>query len=353
MSIFLINRKINLVKNIILSNFRRLTSPYKVTFALTYRCNLKCKICNIWRHGLQQEININEIEKIFKNMSSLSWIDLTGGEITLREEIVEIIKLIITASKKICIFHISTNGQLPERAVLLVKEILKSKLTPIVNISIDGPEQINDELRGVEGAYCKSLETFERLKEFKNGHYYLSCTISNYNIGYMDDLISSLKKNIRDFQYSDLHFNIFHKSIHYYNNEFMDGRSNLRLETVKKYLCYCQKGNFIKRFLEKEYIEGLARHWYKNNSALLCKALDATCFIDPYGVVFPCNFYSEAIGRLKDYNYNINTLWNDRNCHRIRKRVEDKHCPACWSPCEAYPAILGALCKNPRRNAER
>lgn len=343
---FLLNRKIRLLKNILISNFKRSSSPYKVVFALTYRCNLKCKICKIWEFPPREEISIEALEKIFKGLDNLSWIDLTGGEVTLREEILEIIKLIIKNSNKILIFHISTNGQLPDKVFLLAKEILKFNLIPVINIGIDGPQIINDQLRGVKGAYLNSLETFKKLKKLNKGYYYLSCTISNLNIDYIDDFLINLKKDIPNFNLSDLHFNLFHSSHHYYNNQDINGLSGLDIETVKKYLLLCKRGNPVKFFLEKEYVKGLSEYFKGNKFPVKCQALNASCFINPYGEVYPCGIYNKVVGQLKDYDFDMHSLWNSRNSFMIRKKIEDRDCEGCWSPCEAYTAILGCAVSN-------
>lgn len=337
------HKKLSLVRNIFLSNVKSLYSPYKATFALTYKCNLKCKICRIWEWPNKEELNIKEIEKIFKSLKTLSWLDLTGGEITLREDIIEIIKVIIKNVSGLSIFHISTNGQLSNKVYLIAKEILKFKLIPIINISIDGPRIINDNLRGVEGAYLKSLETFNLLKSLNKGYYYLSCTISNYNINYLDELIRGLKNDISCFSFSDLHFNIFHNSPHYYKNNSIDGLSKINFDSIKKYLKFCNKGNIIKRFLEERYIKGLSRYLNGNRFPMMCQALRSTFFINPYGEIYPCGLYNKVIGNLKDYDYNLNKLWNSLNVLRIRGDIAKNDCPGCWSPCEAYPAILGHL----------
>ena len=337
-------RKINLIKNIFVSNFKRLSSPYKVTFAVTYKCNLKCKICGIWENKeTKQELSLDAIEKIFRKLKNLSWLDLTGGEITLKENILEIVKAILKNSKKILIFHISSNGQFPDRALLLAKELLKSGLVPIINISLDGPEKINDLLRGKPGAYQHSLETFLKIRSLKKIHCYLSCTISNLNINYIDELLSDLKKNIVDFNFADLHFNLFHNSEHYYHNQNLNAFYNLPLERIKKYLSLCKRGNPAKIFLEKEYIRGFTKFYRDNKVPLRCQALSSTCFINPYGTLYPCSIYNKPIANLEDCNYDLNKLWNSKNVVLIRRGIKEGNCPHCWSPCEAYPAILGNI----------
>ncbi len=336
-------RKISLIKNILLSNYLRLSSPYKVTLALTYRCNLKCRICKIWNKSLQRELGVQEIEKIFKSLNNLNWVDLTGGEVSLKEEIIEVIKAIIRNSNKIQIFHISTNGQLTEKVLLMAKEILKFGITPVINLSIDGPRDLNDQLRGVNGAFANSLETFKSLRKIAKGYYYISCTISNYNIHRIDDLLMELRKEIPAFNFADIHFNIFHSSSHYYNNIQVDGSVGLDLEVIKKYLTFSAKGNILKSFLENEYLKGLSRFMCGDKFPVKCQALNASCFIDPSGKVYPCGIYDKCVYSLNDFDYDLNRIWSNQDTLEARKKIESKACPGCWSPCEAYPAILGSL----------
>lgn len=337
------NNRYRLLKSILFSNFSRLRYPYKITFALTYKCNLKCKICKIWKKVHKQELSINEIELIFKNLNNLSWLDLTGGEISVREDLMDAAYAIIKNSHNLSIFHISTNGQLPNKIYSLVKKVIELGVIPIVNISLDGPQEVNDELKGKRGAYNNSIETYKMLKSISKGYYYISCTISNSNIDYLDELVFDLK-NIALFSNSDLHFNVFHNSSHYYENDNMDEISNLKIKRLKKYLSLCKRGNIIKTILENLYLKGLFKYLGGDRFPVECQALKSTCFINPYGLVFPCGLYDNVVGDLKDYDYNMNKLWNSKRIIRSREDICQKRCSGCWSPCEAYHALLGHFC---------
>jgi len=336
-------KKIELIKNIFLSNFAKLNSPYKVTFAATYRCNLKCKICKIWERPYREELGLEEIEKIFKGLKNLCWLDLTGGEITLREDFIEIVKAITKNAKKLSVLHISTNGQLPRNILLLAKEIQKLGIISIINVGIDGPKRINDRLRGTEGCYLKALETFKSLKRLGRNYCYLSCTISDHNVDYIDEFVSRLKE-CRYFSIADLHFNIYHVSSHYYKNHTGEVLK-LKFNNIKKYLKLSERGNLVKKALEKKYIKSLSRYLNGDKFPIKCQALKSSCFINPYGEVYPCGMYDRFIGDLKNYDYNINEVWNSSGAFKVRKDIEERKCAGCWSPCEAYPAMLGNLFK--------
>jgi MoaA/NifB/PqqE/SkfB family radical SAM enzyme len=76
--------------NILLSAFGGLKHPYKLTFAITNKCNLKCKTCNIWQRKPENELTFAEIDKFFAANNYFNWIDLTGGEIFLRKDLPDI-----------------------------------------------------------------------------------------------------------------------------------------------------------------------------------------------------------------------------------------------------------------------
>ena len=336
-------KELILLKNIFFSNFKALPSPYKITLALTYRCNLQCKICNIWRTPFKEELGTGQIAKIFRNLKDLVWLDLTGGEITLREDLIEVVRIIKDNAANLLVCHISTNGQSPHKVLLLAEEILKLKMIPVINVGIDGPRRINDEIRGCQGAYAKSLQTFKLLKKLLKGHYYLSCTISNYNIDYIDEFLSGLETDVEGFSFSDLHFNMFHHSPHYYKNQEIDGLSAVRFEKIGKYLRLCKMGNFVKQRLEDLYIRGLRKYLSGDSFFVNCQALKSTCFISPYGEVYPCGVYDRCAGNLTGNNFDLKKIWQEAGALKIRNDIKEKKCLGCWSPCEAFPALLGDL----------
>ena len=336
-------KEINLSQRIAASNFRRLSSPYKATFILTYRCNLRCEICRIWEHSPLKEMGTHEIGKVFKSLKNLSWIDLSGGEITLRDDVVEVVRTIIKNSDKLLVFHVSTNGQLPERMERIANEILGGGLLPVINVSVDGPQELNDRLRGARGAFANSVETFSKLKKMRSGHCYLSCTLSRHNVGHIELLLQELEEKVPGFSHADIHFNLFHTSAHYYKNSTGEKSGKLDPVVIKKYLSLSKKGHFLKAFLENEYLKGASKFLSGDRFPTKCQALNATCFIDPSGTVYPCGIYNEPVGLLPSYDYDMSQLWHQPDVLKIREKIKQRHCPGCWSPCEAYPAILGSL----------
>lgn len=211
---------------ILQSNFQRLPYPYKLTFAITYRCNSRCTICSIWKKPHLPEMTLDEIRKFFTANPYFRWVNLTGGEVFLRSDLVEIIKIILDTQKNLYFLNFPTNGIMTKRIVEQVQKILL--LNPphfIVSISLDGPQKTHDTLRGIKGNWEKAVKTYTELKKLRSSHFdtYFGMTLSHYNNGLIEQTYEELKTAIPTLKRSDIHFNIAHHSSHYYGNSAKDG----------------------------------------------------------------------------------------------------------------------------------
>lgn len=342
-------RMAGLAKNIIGSNLLYPRFPYRVTFILTYKCNLKCQMCMIWKRDGYPELSLLEIERFFKKSNYFNWVNVSGGEIFLRDDIVEIFKTIFFNCKELVLFDFPTNGFLTNRIVDSVERMLCIKDLPpriFITVSLDGPEDLHDKLRGTKGSWRKAVETFNKLKriKYKRLNVFFGMTISSQNMATIDATIAILKHYIPGISYRDLHVNLSHYSEHYYQNEKSTAEDIKDAE-----ICMA---SFMKKrglalnpvaYLEKRY-QGLVSEFIRTNKTPLpCKALSSSCFIDPRGEIFPCSIMNSPLGNIKDFDYDLIKLWLSPLACNLRKTIHDGLCPQCWTPCEAYQTILGNL----------
>lgn len=150
--------------------------PIQFTFFLTRRCNARCPFCFYTSQQTRTsaepaELSLAEIEKIAPQLGTLLWLAFSGGEIFLRQDLVEITKLFYKATKP-AIILLPSNGLLQERIVSSVRSILEEcpKSSVVVKLSLDGPAPVHDELRGVPGAHAKVLKTCEALGALAEKH---------------------------------------------------------------------------------------------------------------------------------------------------------------------------------------
>lgn len=154
---------------------------------ITNRCNLRCKHCFVFREGnpnTSTEKNEMPAEEMIKEIMQykekygiirMLWM---GGEPLLRKDVLELgVKLF---SKNV----IATNGTLP-----LIN--LGSKI--IWTISLDGPEDINDEIRG-RGNFRRVIDNLNNLPEDFVGDLQCNCVVAKNNEHNFEEIIDVLRK---------------------------------------------------------------------------------------------------------------------------------------------------------------
>lgn len=189
--------------NIYLSNFKEDTFVLKkLWLVLTYRCNLRCKMCGQWgekgrtkefaKEIITQESTHQEYEMVIDNLSKYRpKVMLVGGEPLLYEEWDELANYI--KNKKL-LTEITTNG------ILIKENAEKMMVFDTINISLDGPEEINDEIRGVKGGFLKVIEgirelgRFKKKKNLKKPYLNICCTISQENYNHLHSLVEAIEK---------------------------------------------------------------------------------------------------------------------------------------------------------------
>ncbi len=126
----------------------QLSTPYQplyVKIKLTWRCNLRCIFCTVWREGVKDPLTLPLVQSLAEELASLGTrkVHLSGGEVFLRRDIFEVVASF--AKRKIQV-NMTTNGTLltPAAATRLVESGIHN-----VSISLDGATPAtHDTIRG-------------------------------------------------------------------------------------------------------------------------------------------------------------------------------------------------------------
>jgi len=334
-----------LAKNCLRANVTHLDFPMKLTFCITYWCNYRCETCNIWKMKPTDELRLEEIERFFTKSNRFSWVDLTGGEVTLRKDFVGVAEAVIKNCKNLLMLHFPTNGYLSDTIVENTQAIAKmgpEKL--IITVSCDGDQEMNDRIRGVEGGYERQLETFERLREIPDVEVVLGMTLSARNVEHFPAAFAAAKHKVPDLEYRDYHVNIIHEGAYLHNEE-----SHLReavsagalAEATEAYARLRGFGLGPVNYLERTYLKNVRKFLESGKTPMKCHALRSSCFVDSWGNVMPCTIYDRKLGNLRDADYDLATIWHDRETRKVQGEIWQGGCPQCWTPCEAYQSIMG------------
>ena len=326
---------------------------FKLTFAVTYKCNYKCLTCNIWKKYqdqpeiLNRELKLDEIETLFHKIGKVFWISITGGEPFLRDDLVNVIE-IIKENSKCQILNLTTNGFNPKLITKAVQEIAELDIPlTFVNVSIDGPPNIHNKVKGVD-SYHKAIETLRYLREldyqFQNLHCSFEYTISPFNAGNFRNLISCLYEEGLASVVSKCTLTIYHIG-HLYDNYPDNPESEIVLRNKEKMLrdisdCQqlCSNGSSLLGLLRNIYLKNARNFLVHNRSPISCVASKHSLFIDPYGDIYPCIILNDKLT-----NYRKISTKSLKEISR-QWQLKYKSCRKCWTPCEAYPSIV----KNPK-----
>jgi MoaA/NifB/PqqE/SkfB family radical SAM enzyme len=146
----------------------RIRRPTKLTFVVTDACSCRCAICALWKEP-RTGAGTAEIRALFAANPFLSWINLSGGEVVERGDFEEIAAAAVE-STRCAALDFPTAGQRPETVERGAAAALRAGVPRLfVSVSLDGPPEIHDALRGTPGAFARALETIDRLRSGAGG----------------------------------------------------------------------------------------------------------------------------------------------------------------------------------------
>jgi MoaA/NifB/PqqE/SkfB family radical SAM enzyme len=139
-------------------------------FFVTSRCNSKCRTCFYWDElNAGDDLTFAEIERVSTTMPRFNELWLSGGEPTLREELVEVLSLFYRQNGVRSV-NFPANGLLPDRLVGMLEATFAAcpELRVNLNLALDGIGATHDSIRGVPGNFERALESLEGLQGLRD-----------------------------------------------------------------------------------------------------------------------------------------------------------------------------------------
>ncbi len=316
--------------------------PYKAVLCTTYRCDCRCAFCGIWRRQ-SEELPAAVLVEALAQIPSIAWVDVTGGELFLRPDYLELCEGLAKRLPRLALFHFPTAGQHPEAALTLARKMRDHGIRTVITVSIDGPAKLHDRLRGLPGAFGAAMTTFIRLRAEPSVEVYLGTTLVPDNVGtYPRDLFEEVRQLCPDLSPRELHVNVMQRSGHYFNNlqeplpdatQVSAALSRLRLFRGLPRTPF--------GLLESAY-QRIAAKAAKGGPTPLCQALNASFYLAPDGVVQPCHIWDFPVGKVSRAQPNLAGCLRSEAAGRARSEIDRRRCLVCWTPCEAYPTLISA-----------
>lgn len=302
--------------------------PTDVSIITTYRCQMRCKMCDIWENPTdkKQEITAKELEIL----PSFKFVNVTGGEPFVRRDLEDIVEVLFKKSDRIVI---STSGWHTDRIIKMAERFPNIG----IRVSIEGLAEKNDELRGRDGSFDRALRLLLTLKEMGLKDIGYGCTVSNHNSADMLWLYKLSRELGMEFATAAFHNSYyFHKDDNEITNkQEVIGNFNQLIELLLK-------ENTPKSWFRAFFNLGLINYIRGNPRMLPCEAGTANFFIEPYGEVYPCNgleerYWKESMGNIRAAK-SFDEIWNSAQAQKVREQV--RTCPKnCWMVGTAAPVM--------------
>ncbi len=304
---------------------KAVSTPTDAAVAVTYRCNARCVMCNIWKTPDTEHIAPEVFGKL---PASLKTINLTGGEPFLRDDLPEIVYYVKSACPASQII-LSTNGLRPKKIGLMMREILRHDPKIGVGVSIDGVGRMHNAMRGVKDAFGRAMDTLDLVKAEGVRNLRLAFTATSRNLSHLEEVLRLSRQKGVEFTCA-----VAQNSEHYFQTDANPDIEDLdELKRQFNTLISVQLGGWHpKRWARAYFARGLYEFAAKRKRPLECRAGSDFFFLDPRGDVYGCNVLPEVMGNIASTDFPA--LWASERADAVREKVA--RCQnGCWMVCTA------------------
>lgn len=324
--------------------------PLQFTFFVTSRCNARCPFCFYWkdRKTGQDELTVDEVEKISASMGNLLWLLFSGGEIFLRKDLPDLVDAFYRNNHPV-IITLPTNGFAPDLIVPRTEEILsRSPESAVVcKISLDGIGEEHDRLRNTPGNYDKAMETYERLRQlgekYKNLQLGINTVFCRENQDNMDEIIdfvntlpgcethtiSMVRGNPADEAYKEIDLEKYRRAI-------MRLEEDLKGDNSKMYHFTMARLKTAQDLVQRRLIYETVR---QGRRLLPCYAGRIGAVMNEVGDIFPCEILSDKMGNVREAGYDFRKVFFSEQADQVRAKINKTKC-YCSHECYFVTNIL-------------
>jgi len=314
----------------------RQAPPKTCLLTVSNKCDLHCKMCDLWRKKTDEEDN--SIEDLMKFVDSLQdfegepiEVHLIGGEALIKEGIFDL----ITALRKKDARVVVTTSAYPIDEDM-AKQIRDSDLS-MVNFSIDSLDpKVHDFLRGREGTHAKAMKAIEYVNKYSpRTNIAINTIILKQNMAELVDMAKWVDSDDRIVS-------------HYFMAVMRPFGSDLDLDwyqTDRAKLLFPDDYRCVEEQLNKliqmrrggdTKIENSIKHlevfksYFKNPTKFIkhygCNLHDHAINVNATGDVYLC-FFMEKLGNIRDKT--PQQLWYSEEAESVRSKMR-----ACKRNCE-------------------
>jgi radical SAM protein with 4Fe4S-binding SPASM domain len=344
--------------------------PLHLTFFVTRRCDARCDFCFSRGRTAAEgpELSTAEIARIAPSVGPLLWLSYSGGEPTLREDLQEITSIFARHCRPVIVL-LSTNGLDPQRTAAAAAKLLSAapRSTIVVKLSLDGPPELHDRLRGVPGAHGRVLESLRLLHEMSTREPRLEVGINTVmcaaNQGVAAEVFAavSLLDGVNSHTLSLVRGTIPDPALGAVDPARYLAAAEalaqaLRQGSQPRYRFLGARLKAAQDVLQRRII---AETLQRQGRVIPCHAGRLNLVLDERGELYPCEEFSLRLGNVRDHDFNVQATARSPQARAVLASIARGDC-WCTHECymmtnilfdlRRYPALLREYLRLPRAN---
>ena len=246
--------------------------PLSLNFELSWLCNLACTYCD--RHTpMRNELSREQILAVLEDFYALGMreISLDGGEPLAHRNVDEIVDWLVARRVTIAM---NTNGILVPRKISLVRKLSKIK------ISLDGPRERHDSMRG-RGAFDHAIEG-ARAAIAEAVKVEFTCTMGRHNLDVLEEVLDIAERMKTQVVFQPALNSLFNDSIRD-GSGWMPEPAAIRAAFARLERFKRTRSSIGNRWASLRHFRN-----FPDETRPPCAAGWVECTMDPEGVLFPC-----------------------------------------------------------------
>jgi MoaA/NifB/PqqE/SkfB family radical SAM enzyme len=306
----------------------RRPTPLFASYNVTGRCNMRCIYCEWWKTETP-ELPTKKAMAVIEAVCSLGipFFDFSGGEPLLRRDLTTLAKRAATHG---CLVSMNTNGTLLNES--RVSEVADA--FDLIVVSLDGPKEVHDRIRGVAGTYDKAVEAIRLLKTH-GVRVGINSVVTPWNITILPKFIEELRSQADFVQV---------QPIHPYPPPAKNTPSEKAVSVLLDYLLRLKRSDPGFLGVPTEFIKGF-KAFFRGETPKICHAGELYVGINPSGKLLACPARSDIMlgDTLSD---SVGDILKEKRDSKGWRKVSS--CKGCWLECTVG---VSTVLENPLKEA--
>jgi MoaA/NifB/PqqE/SkfB family radical SAM enzyme len=334
---------VDFIKNQVVGRFKTLP-PTVLIFNVSYKCDSKCVMCNSWKLPYHDDLTTEEYRAAFESplFRSVEYVGVTGGEPTLRKDMVELVRIMSGHMPRLRKMTLNTNGFVAERVVPVLEQIVdvanERGFLFGTRVSLDGVGDAHENIRRVWHAFERSMRTVRAMQELQKKKFFnfgISFTFTGQNVEEGERIYDFCKKENLNVVFSIARFT----ELAFGNMDLVESVA-LRPEDFPRLADFFRErvresspldgDGFLYQGYVKMFTNGMKR-------TMPCPSMDQGLLLNPNGDLFYCE-NSERFANVRTDD--IVARYHAPENLAKRDRMLEEICPSCASPCFVNAAAM-------------